>query len=414
MKVLLINNSDRVGGAAVACNRLAMALSKEGVDIKMLVNKKQSNLSYVVEARQGVCGPIKRNLDFYAERLEIFLHNGYSKKKLFLVSDASAGMSITGMTEFIEADVIHIHWINQGFISMKGLFEIINSGKRIVWTMHDFWPVSSICHYSGDCYNYKTGCGKCNLIGSNYVNDLSHKLFKKKSMMMRDKGITFVGCSRWIANKAKDSAISDGNKVLSIPNPIDTDLFSPGDKVVARKALGLPIDKKLILFGAAIATDKRKGIKYLIDALSIMADSETDFDLVMFGEMKGDFCFPENIRIHQIGYVSDINMLVNMYRASDIFVTPSLEDNLPNMIMEALSTGTICVGFNVGGIPEMIIEGKSGFIAKAKDIKDLALSLQNALKLSADLCNSEFARKFVLENYSEEVVAHKILDIYTN
>ena len=177
--------------------------------------------------------------------------------------------------------------------------------------------------------------------------------------------------------------------MLSIHNPIDTDIFSPGDKVEARKALGLPIDKKLILFGAAIATDKRKGIKYLIDALSIMADSETDFDLVMFGEMKGDFCFPENIRIHQIGYVSDINMLVNMYRASDIFVTPSLEDNLPNMIMEALSTGTICVGFNVGGIPEMIIEGKSGFIAKAKDIKDLALSLQNALKLSADLCNRE-------------------------
>ena len=414
MNVLLINNSDRTGGAAVACNRLAAALSDNGVRVKLLVNRKITDNSYVVDVRDSRYKRLKRNVDFYLERLRIFLNNGYSRKTLFAVSDGSTGTSIVNTREFRVADVIHIHWTSQGFLSLESLREIIESGKKIVWTMHDMWSMTGICHYSGDCEGYKTGCGKCFLLHSENPEDLSFQTFKRKHEIIANKNITFVGCSRWIADKAMESPLAAGNRVVAIPNPIDTGFFSPGPKKEARERLGLPTDKKLLLFGAAIATDERKGLRYLFEALNRIEGLGDDTELVMFGEIKGDIALPADIRIHNLGYVSDAEKLLDMYRACDVFVTPSLEDNLPNMVMEALSCGTLCVGFETGGIPEMITHRRSGYVARYKDTGDLAAGIEFALTLSDDPVASQFAREFVLNNYSPKDIACKLLEIYNN
>lgn len=137
MNVLLVNTSERTGGAAIAASRLMHALNRHGVNARMIVRQ-------------------KRGFPFYWERMVIWLHNRLSRRMLWYVDIANAGTDITLLPAFREADVIHLHWVNQGFLSLEVIDRILHSGKRIVWTMHDQWPYTAICHHSRDCRRFQT------------------------------------------------------------------------------------------------------------------------------------------------------------------------------------------------------------------------------------------------------------------
>ena len=198
---------------------------------------------------------------------------------------------------------------------------------------------------------------------------------------------------------------------MSIPNPIDTEVYHPMDQDMTRELLGLPSGKRLLLFGALNVTDKRKGIDYLIEALRKI--EKQDVELVVFGQVKDDIrgLFP--VPIHSMGYLSDESKIVALYNAVDMFITSSLEENLPNTIMESMACGTPCVGFEIGGIPEMIDHKINGYIASYKDASDLANGIQWVLEQD-QLALSDACVKKVQENYTEEVIVMKYLSLYQN
>ena len=370
MRVLIVNTSEQTGGAAIAASRLCNALNDYGVKAKMMVRNKQTGRITVVKAPGG-------RIPFLYERSTILLRNGLSKRNLWQVDIANCGTDITQTKEFREADVIHLHWVNQGFLSLGQIEKILRSGKRVVWTMHDMWPVTSICHHSGDCERFHTHCHDCPLLRFPGAKDLSYKVFERKLRMLEGTRVTFVGCSEWITDRARHSALAQGQQVVRIVNPVNTRVFHPCGKLDARKALGLPENGRLIMFGSLKVTDKNKGIDYLVEACKQLPH---DIGIVCVGKNVDQLAPMFQHRIYPVSYVSDERTMALLYSAVDAFVTPSLFENLPNTIAEAMSCGTPCVGFRVGGIPEMICHQQNGYVAIYKDASDLACGIQYVLE----------------------------------
>lgn len=394
MKIVILNTSERTGGAAVAAGRLGKALGQAGIQVDKLIREN----TWLNRFR------------FYWERLIIFLCNHLNRKNLFAVSIANTGMDLSGHPLVKDADIIHLHWINQGFLSLKDIEELVKLNKPIVWTMHDMWPCTGICHHARDCEKFQMICESCFFLKSK-GKDLSTSVFDKKLSLYKEANITFVGCSRWLSGKAKKSYLLRDKTVLSIPNPIDTEVYHPMDQDMTRELLGLPSGKRLLLFGALNVTDKRKGIDYLIEALRKI--EKQDVELVVFGQAKDDIrgLFP--VSIHSMGYLSDESKIVALYNAVDMFITSSLEENLPNTIMESMACGTPCVGFEIGGIPEMIDHKINGYVANYKDASDLANGIRWVLEQD-QLALSDACVKKVQENYTEEVIVMKYLSLYQN
>ncbi len=407
MKVLIVSTHDRQGGAAIAAYRLLEALNKNDVETTMLVLNKKTINPNVIQVGNNLMNKAR----FVAERFDIFIKNSFSKKNLFDISIANRGVSIIDHPEFKKADIIHLHWINQGLLSIKEIGEILASGKKVVWTMHDMWPFTGICHHAGTCNHFEKECGFCPYLKSPSEKDMSYSTFQQKLTAYSKGKIHFVACSNWLKDLAIKSPLTANHEVSSIANPINTTTYRPKDKSSFRKLMNLPIDKKIILFAAAKVSDKRKGIDYLIEASKILAKQENNYMFLIVGsngeEITSKLALPAKIA----HYVAQEEM-PNMYNVADVFVTPSLQENLPNTIMEAMSCGTPCIGFNIGGIPEMIDHKQNGFIAKYKDAQDLANGIHWVLNEADTALISENARQKVETNYSESHIVKKYLAIY--
>lgn len=412
MRVLIINTSERRGGAAIAASRLMDALRNHGIKAKMLVRDKQTDQISVL----GLNKSWWKIWQFIWERIIIWKANHFKKHHLFAVDIANTGTDISTLPEFQQADIIHLHWVNQGMLSLNDIHRILLSGKPVVWTMHDMWPCTGICHHARDCEKYHQECHHCPYIYKGGKKDLSNQVFKKKKELYQTAPITFVTCSQWLKEQANKSALLTGQTVVNIPNPINTNLFKPRNRQEARIACELPANKKLILFGAVKITDKRKGIDYFIESCNMLVQKhpelKEELGVVVMGnhseELKPLFPF----EVYSLNYISNEKEVVNIYNAVDIYVTPSLEENLPNTIMEAMACGTPCVGFQVGGIPEMIDHLHNGYVAEYKSADDLANGIYWILNEGEYADLSEAARRKVLSSYSESTIAKKYIDIY--
>lgn len=408
MRVLIVNTSERTGGAAVAANRLTEALNNHGVKVRMLVREKTTDSLTTIELPQS---PLLR-WHFLWERLVIFFHLRFSRVHLFEIDIANSGTDITRLKEFQEADIIHLHWVNQGMLSLGGIRKILQSGKPVVWTMHDIWPATAICHLTMECRNFTTACQNCRLLpGHGATNDLSARVWRRKQQMLRGESVFFVTCSRWLAGEAKSSALLRGHKVTNIPNPIDTRVYHPMDRAEARKALGLPADRRLILFAAQRATNQNKGMDYLAEACRKMAAEDDNLGVVVLGGHADDIAGQLPLPVYPLGYISGEIEIVKVYNAADVFVLPSLSENLPNTIMEAMACGVPSVGFNVGGIPEEIDHKKNGYVAAYRDADDLARGIRWVLDANAEDLRRQCLRK-VAQNYSQSAVAMKYVEVY--
>ena len=417
MKVVIINTFESSGGAAIAANRLRKALNKSGIDAKMLVRDKNTDDSNAIPFNTSFPSKLLSRFFFYFERLYISIHNNFSKKNLFAVSVANTGNDISRSKLIKEADIIHLHWINQGFLSIKSIKKLVELNKPIIWTMHDQWSYTGICHYTGGCKKFLDTCLDCPLLKTRKKYDLSYRTFKKKEFY-RSNTFTLVGCSKWIATEAEKSSLCRNTKIINIPNPIDITVYNKLEKDNARKSLNLPVDKKLILFGACKVTDERKGFEYMKRACDILYCRKLllidDVTIVIFGGKSEEIESLLPYYIHNAGYIKDIRTMTNLYNAADLFVIPSLEDNLPNTIMESMACGTPCVGFNTGGIPEMIDHLQNGYVAEYKNEEDLAKGINWVLNEADYSALSDNARKKVVENYREDIVAEKYIELYNS
>lgn len=413
MRILIINTAEKTGGPAIAASRLMESLKNNGIKAKMLVRDKETDQISVVGLKRNWLQVWK----FVWERIVIWSANRFKRNNLFAVDIANTGTDITSLPEFKQADVIHLHWINQGMLSLKDIRKILASGKPVAWTMHDMWPCTGICHYARGCTNYQQECHDCPYIykgGSR--KDLSYRTFSKKQKLYQNASIHFVTCSRWLKEQAQKSALMADKTITNIPNAINTNLFKPLNKQEARNKCKLPQDKKLILFGSVKITDKRKGIDYLIESCRILAEKHPELKetlgVVVFGSQSQQLAAQLPFKVYLLDYVSNEHDMVNIYNAVDLFVIPSLEDNLPNTIMEAMACGIPCVGFHTGGIPEMIDHLHNGYVAQYKSSEDFANGICWTLNESEYPSLSEEASRKVVANYSESIIAKKYIAVY--
>ena len=406
MNVLIVSTHDQQGGAAIAAYRLLEALNRNGVAASMLTLNKESDNVSVVEVGNILFNKYR----FAAERATIYIQNGFSRKNLFDISIANTGVSITNHPEFKKADIVHLHWVNQGMLSVREIGKIVASGKKIVWTMHDMWPFTGICHHAKECKRFETGCGLCPYLNNPSKGDISYSTYLRKQAAYSLGKIHFVACSNWLKELALKSKLTINHNVSAIANPINTETYKPKDKATLRQAMKLPINKKIILFAAAKVSDKRKGIDYLIEASKIIAQkAHNNCMFIIAGGNSKEIINQLALPTVSVGYVASSEM-PNLYNAVDLFVTPSLQENLPNTIMESMACGTPCVGFNIGGIPEMIDHKQNGYVANYRDAQDLANGLMWVLESTETLAKN--AHNKVMKQYSEEIIAKRYIEIY--
>lgn len=409
MKVLIVSTNDVTGGAAIAASRLSEALVNNGVSVRMLVCRKLGNGLYV--GKVGNRWVYKWN--FLYERFVIWLHNRFSRKNLFKVSIANTGFDITCTKEFQDADVIHLHWVNQGMLSLKVIGKILKSGKPVVCTMHDMWAATAICHHARECEQFHSECQDCPQIKG---GRLAAKIWLKKQQILSGSKMTFVCCSEWLANESRKSALLKGQTIISIPNPIDTHLFRPMDKLEARRMMGLPVEGRVVLIASLRVTDVRKGADYFVEAVRVLAEKNpelrTDTKIAILGGQAEEMAAQMALPACPLGYISDALRIVAAYSAADVFVLPSLEENLPNTLMEAMACGVPCVGFNVGGIPEMIEHRVTGYVARYKDSVDLAEGMKYVLCECNKAMLREACLKKVASSWSKQSVARRYTELY--
>lgn len=416
LKVLLVNTSSHTGGAAIAALRLLRALHKRGVQARMLCRDTQP------EGEEGGVLALKptlwRKAKFALERAEIMLRNGFSREGLWSVDTARFGNDITRHPAFREADVIHLHWTNQAMLSLADLRHIMHSGKRVVWTMHDMWPFTGICHQSEACTRWLTGCGRCHMLQRPADHDLSAITFARKRKVYAQGRLHMVGCSRWLTDLAQQAPLLQGQPVHCIPNPIDTDFYAPSHKIEdTREALSLPLDKRILFFTAFRVTDPRKGIDYLTEALTLLCQEHPEWReqavIVLAGKGCEELLHAFPIKAIGMGYITDEAKMRRLYQAADVLLMPTLCDNLPNTIVEAMACGTPCVGFDIGGVPQMIDHGVNGYLAQFRNSLDFAHGIHALLASPNRQALRRNARSKALNTYSERAVADKYLEVYT-
>lgn len=408
MKVLIVNTHDISGGAARAASRLHHALLIEGIDSQMLVINKKSDDHTVV----GSISKYDQVFNKLNQKLDTIPIKFYEKKSATLFSASWAfSKKIIDKINTLKPDVVHLHWINKGMIRVEDLPKI---NAPIVWSLHDMWALTGGCHYDEECGAYKIKCGECKVLGSKSKNDLSTRVFSRKQQTYsKIKSMTIVGLSKWLTKCAEQSALFENNKIVNLPNPINTAVFKPSSKNKSRELWNLPMDKKLVLFGAMGATsDPRKGFNELSKALCYMGQHDIEF--VVFGATKPlnppDF----GCKIHYVGTLSDDVSLVTLYSAADVMVTPSLQENLSNAIMESLACATPVVGFDIGGNSDLIEHKKNGYLAEPFNSKDLAYGIEWIVNHEQYDVLCVNARVKVKCNFDSKVVADKYIELYKN
>jgi glycosyltransferase involved in cell wall biosynthesis len=409
MKIAMVNTYDLSGGAARAAYRLHRGLVRAGVESRMLVQYKLADDATVM----GPASKWGRGLALVRPRLDALPLGLYRKREPVIFSPAILPGAVAAKAASMNPDIVHLHWVAGGFLRIEGMGKFTGP---IVWTLHDMWAFTGGCHYDAGCGRYIDSCGRCPMLKSRRQNDLSNRVWRRKSRAWASLDITVVTPSRWLAGCARKSSLFKDRRVEVIPNGLDTGLYKPADRRLARQRFGLPEDKKLILFGAESATsDRRKGFHLLIPALKVLGEEGLagSTELVVFGASAPAHGLEFGLRVRYMGELHDDISLALLYAAADVFVLPSMEDNLPNTVMESLACGTPVVAFKTGGIPDMIEHGVNGYLADAFDTAGLASGIRWVLEDSSRAAGlGRTARGKAVREYDTAIQARRYLDLY--
>ena len=410
MKVALINTKQSGGGAAVAACRLHKALREEGVDATLIVAEGEGGEAIEVVSK-SFWGKLLCKFNFIKERFNIWVANGFTRKNLFTVSTADSGTDITKLSAVKEADVIHLHWVNQGMLSLKNIEQLVATGKPVVITPHDMWYTTSICHHAGTCDKYTKACNNCSFLKYPSDNDLSAKVWKGKQNLYK-KGVTFVAISHWLAERLERSALTSGVNYHQICNVIDTKHFCIQDKADSRAKLQIGENEKVIVFGAAKLNDPIKGADMLFSAIE-KSGIKDDILLLLFGSIKNDEEFLARIhcRYKYVGSVTEKEKLVQLYSAADMVVVPSHYETLPFVIAEAMACGTPALAFDSAGQTTLIDHKENGYLAQYPSVEDFAEGIKWLLN-NANEDMSKRANEKINRIMSPKMVAQQHIKLY--
>lgn len=422
IKVVHLCSQD-YGGAGKAAYRLHHGLQAKNVKSTMLVLNKTSADASVKVLPPNYFGTRVNCLDVSTYHSPLWnqqavrwhhLLSGYPRRPsgLEMFTDAESVVRLDRVKEIQEADIVNLHW-------MAGVWDYANAvvamkHKTIVWTLHDMNPFTGGCHYAGDCLKFKISCGACPQLGSSNEYDHSQEIWTQKFYTNQNLKINIVTPSRWLGGCAKESALFRNCSLDIIPNGFPMDVFRPYPKAPIRKTLNLPNDARVILFGADSVTNKRKGFAYLLEALNrFPPKGDDEYILLTFGGLPKGTKIPSRYQVINTGKIADETQLAKIYSAADLFVIPSLEDNLPNTVVEAMACGLPVVGFNIGGVPDMIEHQHTGYLAKPKHTADLIQGINWVVSSYEKGVNfSQICRKKVEKAFSLDAQATAYSNLY--
>jgi glycosyltransferase involved in cell wall biosynthesis len=414
---LLINSFDR-GGAFIACRRLHEGLVRSGIESKVLLREKRNNypgsFSFENELKALTTNQkIKSKIDRILNEFK-FSNKEPSVEQLFLskrsncldrFSFPNSNYRIENSKLFVQANIINLHWV-AGFLDYLSFFK--NCSKPIVWTLHDMWAFTGGEHYNEEHLGItQQGKPKLRALSDEELKISNRNLDYIAAALNKDVNLTIVAPSVWMANEAKKSKIFNKRKVLHIPNGIDSSIFKPRDKEFSKAILNIPRDKKAILFVADNVKDNRKGFAFLQRAFQKI--TEDKYILCAIGKLGNHESKAGNI--YELGHIYDERLMSIAYSAAEVFVIPSLMDNLPNTVLESLMCGTPVIGFPVGGIPEMIEDGKNGYLAEEISVDALA-EVINKFIINCEYLNRDAIWKDAVRKYSQEQQANAYSELF--
>lgn len=414
LKVVHLNTYDGNGGAGRACLRLSNALKANGVDSKVLVYYKFGQNPEIGSFSKNIFAKTKAIFNIMAER---YLAKLFVKAVKTPFSLQWFGKSIVNHPELKSADIIHLHWVNHGFLSPKFLAELDELEKPIVWTFHDSNAFTGGCHVRYSCEHFHKQCGDCPILRFSGKDDISHKNWLRKQKAYSELNFHIVAPSYWMGNSVKQSSLLGVRKISIIPNTVEIDVFKPYVKAEAKKILKIPSHHFVLMSGFMPSkNDKHKGTQYLIDALNELAARpeipNDQIELVIFGNKDEknapDFPFKTTF----LGAISKDDHLAKCYAAADAFITPSLEDNLPNTVMESLACATPVIAFKTGGIPDMVKHLENGYLANYESATDLADGIEWLFLHEDKEAIQKEARRTILNHFAPTLIAAEHEELY--
>jgi glycosyltransferase involved in cell wall biosynthesis len=343
-------------------------------------------------------------------RLDQYLHSNITRntfKQYGLFSFPVLGNDFSKHEFVKDADIIYLHWVQGGFLNFTNYRQLAKLGKPVIIFMHDMWSITGGCHHSFSCEKYMKECNHCQMFPENGLIDWPKIEFRKKKKLYAEfENFYFVSPSRWLLNCARQSSLTNNKPLFHIPNIIDTRLFKQIDRKLARKLLNFDEDETIISFGAFLISSAYKGWDELLKALNILATDQSFKNLTVLifgGGFNKEIADKVPFKTRFMGFLKDEYSTVLVYNAIDVFVTPSLADNFPTTVLESQACGTPVVGFDIGGIPEIIKHKENGYLAKYRDPEDLAEGIR--------YCLEKKTKGFLLPELKFESIISKHVDL---
>jgi glycosyltransferase involved in cell wall biosynthesis len=414
LKVVHLNTYDGNGGAGRACIRLNRALLNQGIESKVIVHYKFGKNPDIGDFNTNL---LQKAWTAGTILLERVLAKRYLKALKTPFSFAWFGRSVIHHPDVKAADIIHLHWVNHGFLNPKHIAEIAKLNKPVVWTFHDSNAFTGGCHVRYTCDHFQRECGNCPLLKNEGPDDESHRIWLQKRDAYAQLGFTVIAPSTWMQKSVGQSSLMKGKPVAQIANTLETDIFRPMNKKEAKEKAGFAKDKFIFLSGFMPSRkDMHKGTSYLLTGLEILrarldAKAE-DIELVVFGNRNTEDVPEFPFKTSFLGTISDDEKLAACYAAADAFLIPSLEDNLPYTVMESLSCGTPVITFTTGGIPDMVEHEQNGYLATYRSAESFADGMEWVINYPDREKLRQAARQSVMDNFSEEIIADKHIDLY--
>lgn len=400
MKILQINTSDDFSGGAIAGYRLHQGLLRQGIDSRLLLG-----VSKTTSSDRTAIIPRKQQIETLISR--ITWHLGFNYVNVI------STFNIPQHPFYQEADVLNLHNLHGGYFNYLAIPQLTEN-KPAVFTLHDMWSFTGHCVYSYDCDRWKIGCGKCPYPDSypGVQRDNTHLEWKLKSWVYSRSNLVIVTLSKWLTELAFQS-ILNRFPIHHIPNGIDTEAYQPLDPELCRAVLGIQTSKKVLMFGAQNLVDPRKGGNLLLKALQSLPESlKAETVLLILGDY-GTTLASVGMQTLNLGYVSSDRLKSVAYSAADLFVFPTRADNLPLVLQESMACGTPMVSFKVGGVPDLVRHGITGYLAVPEDAEDLGKGIMQLLE-DQNLRDrmSQQCRAIAVEEYSLELQAQRYIQLY--
>lgn len=406
MKVLLVNHSDTAGGASVVTHRLLDALCELGVDARMLVVHKNGDSLRVGAAASGV----RRKIPFLLEHADIFRHNGFRRDTLFRISTARYGLPLHRHPWVRQADIVVLNWINQGMLSLRTVKRIA-ALKPVVWTMHDQWNMTGVCHYTSQCRRWMSDCcHPCPLVGR---GSLARKIFEAKRRLYADTNIRFVAVSHALADLCRSSALMAGCDISVIPNAFPVDSF-PVEPSLSRHDIGLPDSGRIIVMGAARLDDPVKNLPLAVELLNTVADTTFGhFTPVFFGHLR-DRSILQRLAMPYLwmGPVADHNRLQSLFAHADIVLSTSVWETLPGTVVEGVSCGAYAITTDNGGQRDIIVSPSIGRLIGAKNAVSQFSEAMESYEAYSDTVSRGERHKAMAAKFSAHAVARAYVNLF--